>query len=200
MAKRMLVVLLTGFVLTVIGCGPKAFVKGKYDENVEAENNLNDQWSETDMQKSVKDLVESMAKSKAITQAKRPPIVMMTKLQNKTDEHIDTESIMDMMRVELSKEEKMQFVDKQAREDVAGEYEYQNSGMVSGETKKGPGGQTGADYIINGRLDSIVQQVGKDKTVYYKLTLNLTNLQTNVISWTDQKQMRKIYRKKSIGL
>jgi penicillin-binding protein activator len=72
--------------------------------------------------------------------------------------------------------------------------------MVSGETKKGPGGQTGADYIINGRLDSIVQQVGKDKTIYYKLTLNLTNLQTNVISWTDQKQMRKIYRKKSIGL
>ena len=200
MSKRIVLVLLSGIFATTIGCGPKAYVKGKYDENVERENLLNDSWSETDMQNAVKDLVASMSKSKAVNNAKRPPIVMMTKLQNKTDEHIDTESIMDMLRVELSREEKLSFVDKQAREDVAGEYEYQNSGMVSNETKKGPGGQTGADYIINGRLDSIVQQVGKDKTVYYKLTLNLTNLQTNVIAWTDQKQMRKLYRKKSIGL
>ena len=72
--------------------------------------------------------------------------------------------------------------------------------MVGEETKKGPGGQIGADYIINGRLDSIVQEVGKDKTVYYKVTLNLTNLKTGVIVWTDNKQMRKLFKKKSVGL
>ena len=95
---------------------------------------------------------------------------------------------------------KFQFVDKEARQDVADEYNYQISGMVNEETKKGPGGQTGADFIINGRLDSIVQEVGKDKTVYYKLTLNLTNLKTNVMSWSNYKQIRKTYRKKTIGL
>ena len=72
--------------------------------------------------------------------------------------------------------------------------------MVESTTKKGPGGQVGADYIVNGRLDSIVQEVGKDKTVYYKITLNLTNIKTSVVNWTDQKQIRKVYRKKSIGL
>jgi PBP1b-binding outer membrane lipoprotein LpoB len=107
---------------------------------------------------------------------------------------------MDMVRVEIQREGRVSFVDKEDREDVASEYDYQNSGMVNDETKKGPGGQTGADYIINGRLDSIVQQAGKDKSVYYKVTLNLTNLQTNVISWSDYKQLRKKYRKQSIGL
>ena len=107
---------------------------------------------------------------------------------------------MDMARVEIARTGKVSFVDKEAREDVADEYNYQNSGMVSSETKKGPGGQTGADYILNGRLDSIVQAVGKDKTVYYKVTLNLTNLKTNVIAWSDYKQLRKKYRKKSVGL
>ena len=144
MSKRIVLVLLSGIFATTIGCGPKAYVKGKYDENVERENLLNDSWSETDMQNAVKDLVASMSKSKAVNNAKRPPIVMMTKLQNKTDEHIDTESIMDMLRVELSREEKLSFVDKQAREDVAGEYDYKNSGLVSNESKKGPVGQTGA--------------------------------------------------------
>ncbi|MCM2280435.1 MAG: penicillin-binding protein activator LpoB [Bdellovibrionaceae bacterium] len=200
MTKRFLTVLLGGLLITTAGCGPKAFVKGQYDEDVNAENNLNDLWSETDMQKVVTDLVASMMKSRAIADAKKPPIVMVTKLQNKTDEHIDTQSVMDMVRVEIQRDGRVSFVDKEAREDVASEYEYQNSGMVNDESKKGPGGQVGADYIINGRLDSIVQQVGKDKSVYYKVTLNLTNLQTNVISWSDYKQLRKKYRKKSIGL
>lgn len=183
----------------VSACGPKAFVKGTYDD-VERENLLNDQWSETDMQNAVKDLVASMMKHPQIANAKTPPIVMVTGLQNKTSEHIDTQSIMDKVRVELMRTGRVEFIDKEARQDIADEYNYQNSGMVSDETKKGPGGQTGADFIINGRLDSIVQEVGKDKTVYYKLTLNLTNLKTTRITWSDDKQIRKTFRKKSIGL
>lgn len=152
------------------------------------------------MQKTVQALVSSMTAHPVIANAKRPPVVMVTQLQNKTSEHIDTQSVMDMVRVELMKTGKTSFIDKEARQDIADEYNYQNSGMVGGETKKGPGGQIGADYIVNGRLDSIVQEVGKEKTVYYKVTLNLTNLKTGVINWTDQKQIRKYYKKKSVGL
>ncbi|HEX7675599.1 MAG TPA: penicillin-binding protein activator LpoB [Bdellovibrio sp.] len=185
--------------MALSACGPQAFVKGQYDD-VDRENNLNDQWSETDMQKAVHDLVASALNSPSLSQAKKMPVVMVTNLQNKTSEHIDTQSIMDMVRVELMKSGRVGFIDKEAREDISSEYDYQNSGKVSKETAKGPGGQIGADYIINGRLDSIVQEVGKDKSVYYKLTLNLTNLKTSMISWSDQKQIRKTYKKKTIGL
>lgn len=180
-------------------CGPKAFVKGQYDD-VNRENLMDDQWSETDMQVAVKSMVDSMTSHPSITNAKKMPIVIVTNLQNKTSEHIDTQSIMDMVRVDLTNSGKVAFVDKEARQDISNEYDYQNTGMVADETKKGPGGQTGADFIINGRLDSIVKEVGKDKSVYYKLTLNLTNLKTGVISWTNQKQLRKTFKKKSVGL
>lgn len=180
-------------------CGPKQFTKGDYDD-VQKENLLNDRWSETDMQKSVQELVASMLNHRAIKKATKPPIVMVTNLQNKTSEHIDTQNIMDMVRVELQKSGDVEFIDKEARTDIKDEYDYQGSGMVAETTKKGPGGQTGADYILNGRLDSIVQEVGADKTVYYKITLNLTNLKTGVIVWTDYKQMRKIFEKKRISM
>ena len=183
----------------VVSCGPKAFVKGQY-EDPEKENNLNDQWSETDMQKVVKSMVDSLVAHPSITKTQALPILIVTNLQNKTSEHIDTQSIMDMVRVELTNSGKVAFIDKEARGDIQDEYNYQDSGMVHDSTKKGPGGQVGADYIVNGRLDSIVQEVGKDKTVYYKLTLNMTNLKTSVITWTGQKQIRKGYKKKTIGL
>ncbi|MBO9665672.1 MAG: penicillin-binding protein activator LpoB [Bdellovibrio sp.] len=199
MNKNLLLGALTVSLLALASCGPKAFTKGDYDD-VNKENLLNDQWSETDMQKAVHDLVTSALQAPAITQAKKMPVVMVTNLQNKTSEHIDTQSIMDMVRVELMKSGKVGFIDKEARGDIADEYNYQNSGMTSEETKKGPGGQIGADFIINGRLDSIVQEVGKDKSVYYKLTLNLTNLKSSMIVWSDQKQIRKVFKKKSIGL
>ncbi len=195
--KKLLIAVFGISLLTA--CGPRAFVKGDYDQNVESTNLLNDQWSETDMQVAVKDLVNSAINHPAIANAKRPPVVMVTKLQNKTSEHIDTQSITDMVSTELMRGGKVSFVDKAARDDMAEEYQYQEEN-ASRETKKAKGGQTGADFILNGRLDSIVQEAGKDKTVYYKISLNMTNLKTGLIVWSDYKQIRKIFKKKRVGL
>lgn len=182
------------------GCGPKAFVKGQYDSNVEDPNLLTDKWSESDMQKVVAELVASATNHPVVRNAKRPPIVMVTRLQNKTSEHIDTQSITDMFQVELMRNGSVQFVDRAARDDIAEEYDYQASGMVSRETQRGAGQQVGADLIMNGRVDSIVQQAGRDKTVFYKITMNMTNLSTGLIVWTDHKQIRKIFRKRRVGI
>jgi len=185
--------------LAFAGCGPRAFTKGDY-EDPEKENLLDDQWSETDMQTTVKKLVASMVNSRSIAKAQTPPIVMVTRLENKTSEHIDTQSVMDMVKVELGRSGAVQFVDKEARDDVASEYEYQDSGMMDAKTQKTKGKQVGADFILNGRLDSIVKEVGKDKTVYYKITLNLTNLSTNISAWQDQDQIRKVFKKRRISM
>ncbi len=184
--------------LSLASCGPRAFTKGDY-ENPETTNLLNDQFSESDMQHMSKKLVDSLVASKPIAKADKPPVVMVTKLENKTDEHIDTQSIMDMIKVDLGKSGAVAFVDKEARDDVSKEYDYQNSGMMDQATIHSKGKQTGADYIINGRLDSITQEVGKDKTVYYKITLYLTNLNTNVSVWQDHDQIRKVFQKRRIS-
>ena len=187
-------------VVLLSACSSRGYVHGEYDKNPNETNMLNDRWSESDVQNVVKDLVKSLVQHRSISVARRPPVLMVTRLHNKTSEHIDTQNITDMIRVELSRGGRVQFVDKAARDDVADEYSYQSSGMVSGETKKGPGGQISADYIVNGRVDSIVQQTGNQKSVYYKVTLNMTNLKTNIIEWTDYKQLRKRYDKQRIGL
>lgn len=188
-------------ILAAVGlfsCGPKAFIKGQYEDPLK-ENLLTDQWSETDMQIIVKELATSLIAHPRIVKAQTPPILMVTTLENKTSDHINPQSIMDMIRVELSQSGQVSFVDKEARQDVAAEHEYQQSGAV-GKNQSSRGQQVGADLILNGRVDSIVQEAGKDKTVYYKVTLNMTDLRTNLVVWTNQKQIRKVFRKKRIGL
>lgn len=186
--------------LAITSCSSnRAFVKGQYDEDINQANLLTDRWSESDMQRAVKDLIDAAKAHSFITNARRPPIAMTTKIRNKTSEMIDTQSISDMLRVELMRGGKVQFIDKAAREDMAEEYEYQKENMTR-ETRRSKGGQISADLIFNGRLDSIVQQAGRDKTIYYKLTLNMTNLKTGLIVWSDYKQIRKKFRKKRIGL
>jgi uncharacterized protein (TIGR02722 family) len=199
--KALRLVLFFAFAAGVVACGPREFVKGSYDDKVEDNKNLlTDKWSESDMQAAVKDLVGAATANPSISGAKRPPVVMVTRLQNKTSEVIDTQSITDMFQVELQNSGKVAFIDKAAREDIAEEYDYQGSGMVSKETQKTKGGQTGADLIMNGRLDSIVQEAGRDKTVYYKLTMNMTNLKTGVIVWSGQKQLRKMFKKQRVSI
>ena len=199
MRKLGMVLLVLGFMVTVVSCGPRGFVRGSYDD-VRRDNLLTDTWSESDMQQAVQQLSASLMRHPAIANASRPPVVLLNRIRNHTGEHIDTHSILDMLRVEVSREGRLVFVDGEARDDIAAEYEYQHSGMVSAETAKGPGGQVGADFMLTGRMESIEQRAGRDKTVYYKLTLNLTNLQTSLILWTDYKEIRKVFRKQRVGL
>ncbi|MCZ6633762.1 MAG: hypothetical protein O7G87_10170 [bacterium] len=49
-------------------------------------------------------------------------------------------------------------------------------------------------------MSSNIQEVGKNKLVYYKATFQLTDLVTSEIVWTDEKEIRKSYKKRSIGL
>ena len=77
---------------------------------------------------------------------------------------------------------------------------YHGSGYVDPAQAKRPGHQTGADYLLSGSLSSNVQQVGGDKLVYYKATFSVTDLLTSEIVWTDEKEIRKAYKKRSVGL
>lgn len=181
------------------GCGPKAFTQGDYDDPTRVEL-LDDRFNEADMQQMADTIVKAMVACREVSNAKKPPVVIVERVQNRTEEHIDMNSMTDKIRTALIKTGKVKFVDKELRETMEEEYEYNASGAVSGPTQKKRGNQIGADYLMAGRLATNVQQVGDDKLIYYKLTMNLTNLDTSTIDCTEEKEVRKKYRKRSVGL
>lgn len=186
--------------ILVLGCsGPRAYTRGTYEDPNTIEL-LSDHFNENDLQLIAKKMVNSLAESKAFAQIQGRPVILIGKMKNSTSEHIDMRSLADKIQVQLSKTtDKFAFLDKGAREEIAEEYEYQGSGYVRPDQAKGPGQQAGADYLMTGEISSIVQEVGNDKLIYYKMTTKLHNLRTGIVEWTDEKEIRKKFEKKSIG-
>lgn len=194
--------LLAGLAMVVVlsGCGSREFTQGKYDDLAE-DRLLDDKFNESDMRKIADTMVASLVDSPVVRDSKKPPIVLVTLVKNRTQEHIDMKSLTDKIRVALIKSGKFKFTEKETREEVQEEMKYQNdSGYVDPETARKKGKQIGAQFFLTGEITDRVQEVGSKKYVYYKCTFNIVNIQTNLIDWTDEKEIRKYYTKKSVGI
>ncbi|MEO5667491.1 MAG: penicillin-binding protein activator LpoB [Bdellovibrionota bacterium] len=184
----------------LVSCSERQFTQGEYDDVNEARL-LDDKFNESDATLLIQDMIGSMATHPIFADAQVPPVVQVEGVRNKTAEHIDVKALTDSLRTALIKSGKVRFSNKEDRSSVDTEIEYQNdSGRVRKDTRKDRQGAIGADYILTGDLISNVQQVGSRKLVYYRLTLNLTNLTTGLIEWSDEKPIRKRFKKRGVGL
>ena len=182
-----------------VGCaGPRAFTKGTY-EDPNAIALLDDRFNENDMQLIAKKMVNSLVESAPILSTETPA-VLVGKMRNRTTEHIDLRALSDKIRTSLIHSGKFRFVNSQNRKDIAREYEYQRSGYVDPTQINHPGRQTAPDFVLTGTLTSNLQEVGREKLVYYKANFQLTHLSSSEIVWTDEKEIRKAYKKRSVGI
>jgi hypothetical protein len=51
--------------------------------------------------------------------------------------------------------------------------------------------EVGADYMLQGDINSIVDSYKRKKVVYYQINLQLTDLQTNEVVWIGDKKITK---------
>jgi penicillin-binding protein activator len=201
MMKRQFLILplLAGFCLFFTACGSKQFTQGKYDDMSE-ERLLDDKFNESDMRQIADTMVQSLVGSPVAKEWKKAPVVLVTMVKNRTQEHIDMKSLTDKIRVALIKSGKFKFTEKEARGEMAEELQYQGeSGYVDPSTARKKGKQIGANYFLTGEISDRVQEVGSKKYVYYKTTLNLINIDSGLLDWTDEKELRKYFQKRSVG-
>lgn len=148
----------------------------------------------TDLQSIAAKLVDGLITFPPIVQmtAQRRPVVFVDKIKNKTTEHIDTESITDSIQTKLLQSGKFRFVDMTAVKAVQEQMQFQmDSGMVDPNKAAAFGKQTGAEFMLYGNMSSIVKRNSDAKDVYYKFTLKLTNLETGMLEWAGEKEIRK---------
>ncbi len=194
--KLILSLLLLGFGFSLGGCG-RQYAKGGYINPNEIILR-SDKFVEADLQIIAEKLSKSLISDPLLLQNNKPT-VMMSLLVNSTDEHIDMKSLSDKIRTQIFRSKKLSFINETLRPKVKEEVEYNEGDWVEPATAKKRGHQMGADYLISGEITSIKQPVGRQEIVYYKVTLEMTDLGTNVIAWTDEVELKKHFRKRFTG-
>ena len=148
--------------------------------DAQAVETLTTDFGSTDLQMIATKMVDDMLSFPPVVQMtqSRRPVMFVDRIKNKTQEHIDTESITDTIQNKLINSGKFRFVDMTSVGAMADQIAYQKqSGMVDQATSVRAGKQIGAEYMLNGNLSSIVKNSGGKSDVYYKFTLKLQNIQ-----------------------
>ena len=199
MNKLTLVTTLSLTLVLAAGCANKSVVS--YGDATAVETtDIN--FGSTDLQRVAGQMTNSLLLSPVVgtlTQNMRP-VMFVERLKNKTSEHIDTESITDSISTKLLRSGKFRFVDM-GRVDAAREQlNFQHdAGMVDPNTASQFGRQIGAQYMLYGNLSSIVKSNQDKSDVYYKFTLRLMDLESGLVEWADESEIRKTKMKASVG-
>ena len=184
--------------LLLTGCASKV----DYGD-AQARETVTTDFGSTDLQMIAAKMVDDMMVFPPIVDMtrERRPVLFVDRVKNKTSEHIDTESITDTIQTKLINSGKFRFVDMSVVNRVREQLEYQqDSGMVDQVTAAQMGRQIGAEFMLYGNLSSIVKRDDSTKDVYYKFTLKLLNIQSGIIEWSGEKEIRKTRKRSLFGL
>lgn len=121
----------------------------------------------------------------------KKPVVIVGLITNKSHEHIEAETFMNDLERAFIQTDKVGLVQSgKKREEMRAEKADQQSN-ASQSTMKKFGLEKGADYILQGSINSIVDAFKKRKTVTYQVNLELTNIETNEVVWIGDKKIAK---------
>lgn len=157
---------------------------------------LSGRWNETDSKLTAEEITaELMEHSWYSTYASenggKKPVIIVGLITNKSHEHIPTETFSKDIEKAIINSGRMKLVQAGAmREEIRAERADQQN-FASQSTMKKFGLENGADFMLQGTINSIVDQHSKEKTIFYQVDLELTNIQTNDKVWIGDKKIKK---------
>ncbi|MFT4662438.1 MAG: hypothetical protein ACI8XB_002728 [Patiriisocius sp.] len=165
----------------------------------DTEIDLSGRWNDTDSKLAAEELIEEIRTGNWVSNHMRDnegkePTIIIGLVRNKSHEHIEAETFIKDMEKALIRGEKVRVVQGgEMRNEIRAERadQQENSSL---STMKKFGLEHGADYMLQGNINSIVDAYKKDKVVFYQIDLELTNMQTNEKVWIGDKKIKKFIK------
>ena len=156
-----------------------------------------------DVRRTVEKMVDSMLADQEFIQevGGSRPVLDISGIKNRSTMHIDMTSITDSIRTKLLRSRRFRFMDRTtAADDLAFMNDQALNGMTDPTKAVQTGQQSAAQMYLYGALTEMRQQVGGVTDRYYKFTLNLKDLRSGEIIWSDEQEIRKEQTRSTFGL
>ncbi|OZI36181.1 penicillin-binding protein activator LpoB [Bordetella genomosp. 1] len=191
------IALVLGAMLALAGCQTTQPTVGSSDVSygdTKAVETVTNEFGSTDLQMIAESMTGSLLESPVLDGR---PTLTLAPVLNKTSEYIDTKSIMNTIQTRLVKSGKVRFT-RSMDEMQSGVEELQRqnqSGLYKNQGRAKMGNMSGARFMLEGEITSIVKRGRDVKDVYYKITLKLYDVAEGTIEWQDEKEIRKTSRR-----
>ena len=159
---------------------------------------LSGRWNDTDSRLVAEEMINDVLSRPWLTRFEqthgRAPVIIVADVRNRSHEHIDAETFIRNMEREFVNSGMVRVVQgaefrEQIREERADQHEFANPETVAQWRQ-----ETGADYMLTGTMNSIVDQYRRNKVIFYQINLDLSDMATNEKVWIGEKQIRKTVR------
>jgi uncharacterized protein (TIGR02722 family) len=174
------------------GCAPRKVTRVDEKEQID----ISGRWNNTDSRLAAEEMISRVLGENWLSDfqqqhAGKKPVVIVGMVANKSHEHIDAETFVKDMERSFVTTQKIRLVQGGAkREELRGERADQQKNVAVSTMKKW-GLEVGADYILQGSINSIVDSHKKQMVLYYQVDLELTDLQSNEVVWIGNKKITK---------
>jgi uncharacterized protein (TIGR02722 family) len=157
---------------------------------------ISGRWNNTDSRLVAEDMTNTILSANWLTDhmaAKngQRPVVIVGFVNNKSHEHIEAETFVKDVENSFVTTQKVRLVQGgKKREELRAEKADQQTNSTTSSMKKF-GLEQGADFILQGSINSIVDSHKRKKEVFYQVNLELTNIETNEVVWIGEKKIAK---------
>jgi len=181
--------------LSFSSCARRSVTRVAPDKQID----LSGRWNETDARLCAEALVTQSLNDQWLEnfnrENQRKPVVVVGLIRNNSHEHMDTEIFIKDVEKAFVRSSLIRLVTAgEKRNELRGERADQQD-FASMQTMKRFGQELGADFIMQGTVKSIVDGFGKEKTTFWQVDVELTNMETNEVVWIgDYKGKKYIVR------
>ena len=194
--------LLTGLLLAfvLVGCRPSQKITRI---NPNTTTDLSGKWNDTDARLVAEEMITDALSKPWLNQFNRnnqkPPVVIVGRVRNESMEHIETEVFTkELERSFVNSGEISVVASSEERADIRDERLDQQAN-ASYETTKKLGQELGADFMLIGNINSIVDEAVDSRTlaVFYTINLEFVNIQTNQKVWIGNEKIKKFIERRN---
>lgn len=180
--------------LGLTACNPKV---SRVDSS--AVTDLSGNWNDTDSRLVAEEMIQDVLARPWLSRFNKDhgkvPTVIVGTVRNLSHEHINTRTFISDLEKSLINSGDIEFVaSAEDRNEVRDERKDQDLNAKE-ETRKSMGKETGADFMLQGSINTIIDAVSGEQARFYQVDLQLIDLESNRKVWVGQKKIKKTVEK-----
>ena len=173
------------------GCANRKITRVDPNETIDLSGRRNDSDSRLVSEEMIGDVLTSAWLPRYLKANDKRPVVVVGLVENKSHEHINSETFIKDIEKAIIRDGNIRLVVAGEKRNELRKERAEQQDYASPETTKKWGKELGADFILQGTINSIVDAYKKQKVVTYQIDLQLTNIETNEVVWMGDKKIKK---------